>query len=526
MNDSQTADTELIAQSLDGNCDAFGQIVARYQTLICSLAYSACGNIHFSEELAQQTFVTAWQQLRNLREPKKLKSWLCGIARNVARNALRRQQRAPTAFAEELNEEACSAAASPSENAISKEEEKMLWEALESLPENYREPMILFYREGESVSVVADALEISADAVKQRLSRGRVMLSEHIERTLRAALRNSSPGKAFTVGVLMALPGFTISAKAAALGAAATKGSAVAKAAAATGWFGTILSPLLILFGYYSGYRIGIDGARSSHEHKYIKSFYLKLVALIAGFYTSFALLMWWASANAKNHPLLFSGLLIGLGIFYTVAVLALAISSWQNRRSAPGNLSAHGIAARCASPAWEYRSKVTLLGLPLIHVRFGGKFSGETPVKAWIAAGNCAVGGLFAFGGMAIAPVSCGLAGIGLVSWSGMAIGLLAMGGLSLGIWSFGGLAIGWQAWGCCAIAWNAAIGAAAVAHDFALGGIAQAAQANNPIAQQAIQPTLFFRSMAFHYRHMFSLTLIWVLPLFLWWRAVARRS
>ncbi len=109
----EMADAELIALSLGGDRDAFGEIVARYQTLVCSLAYSACGDIHFSEELAQETFLAAWRQLRNLREPEKLKSWLCGIARNLSHNALRRQQRVPTAAAEELDDEAQSPAASP-----------------------------------------------------------------------------------------------------------------------------------------------------------------------------------------------------------------------------------------------------------------------------------------------------------------------------------------------------------------------------------------------------------------------------
>src|SRR6266480_3139015 len=97
----EMTDAELIAQSLDGKGDAFGEIVARYQALICSLTYSACGDIHFSEELAQETFLAAWRHLRNLREPEKLKSWLCGIARNLSHNALRRRQHVPTASAEQ-----------------------------------------------------------------------------------------------------------------------------------------------------------------------------------------------------------------------------------------------------------------------------------------------------------------------------------------------------------------------------------------------------------------------------------------
>src|SRR3954469_1348549 len=97
-------DADLVAASLAGNRDAFGQIVARYQSLICSLAYSATGNLSQSEDLAQETFVTAWKQLRNLHEPAKLRSWLCGITRNLVHNWLRSQGREPSHAAAPLEE--------------------------------------------------------------------------------------------------------------------------------------------------------------------------------------------------------------------------------------------------------------------------------------------------------------------------------------------------------------------------------------------------------------------------------------
>jgi len=61
-----TADVELVAQSMAGNRDAFGHIVSRYQSLICSLAYSATGSLGQSEDLAQETFITAWKHLGHL----------------------------------------------------------------------------------------------------------------------------------------------------------------------------------------------------------------------------------------------------------------------------------------------------------------------------------------------------------------------------------------------------------------------------------------------------------------------------
>lgn len=82
--ETETAGFDLVARSRDGDRDAFAGIVARYQTLLCSLTFSICGNVHQSAQLAQETFVTAWRLLPKLDEPEKLKSWLCGIARNLA----------------------------------------------------------------------------------------------------------------------------------------------------------------------------------------------------------------------------------------------------------------------------------------------------------------------------------------------------------------------------------------------------------------------------------------------------------
>jgi RNA polymerase sigma factor (sigma-70 family) len=142
-------DLTLVNASLNGNRDAFTQIVRRYQGLIASIAYSATGNLTQSEDIAQETFVTAWQHLSSLRERDKLRSWLSGIARRVAANTLRRERREPSQAAGPLEHvtETPSTDALPVERAMSREEEALLWRSLEQIPEVYREPLILFYRE-------------------------------------------------------------------------------------------------------------------------------------------------------------------------------------------------------------------------------------------------------------------------------------------------------------------------------------------------------------------------------------------
>src|ERR1700677_4701056 len=111
------SDAELVAESLAGNKDAFRQIVERYQTLVCSLAYSATGSLSRSEDLAQETFVTAWKDLAELREPAKLRSWLCAIVRFRIGKQFRRQDRDPIHSAEPLEVVASSATLEPTPSA-------------------------------------------------------------------------------------------------------------------------------------------------------------------------------------------------------------------------------------------------------------------------------------------------------------------------------------------------------------------------------------------------------------------------
>src|ERR1035441_8076246 len=184
------SDADLVARSLAEDRNAFGQIVARYQTLICSLAYSATGSLTQSENLSQETFLAAWKQLPELREPGKLRSWLCGIVRNLSYRALRARLREPVYAAEEMDaaHEAPAVESLPRDQTISREEEAILWRSLEKIPGAYREPLILFYREQQSVERVAQVLDLSEDVVRQRLSRGRKLLQEEIPGAYREPL--------------------------------------------------------------------------------------------------------------------------------------------------------------------------------------------------------------------------------------------------------------------------------------------------------------------------------------------------
>jgi hypothetical protein len=110
---------------------------------------------------------------------------------------------------------------------MSNEEQAILWRSLEKIPGIYREPLVLFYREHQSIEAVAQNLDLSEDAVKQRLSRGRKMLHEQVLAFVEGALEKTAPGKNFTVGVVAALPLLATTTKAATVGSTVKGGAAL-----------------------------------------------------------------------------------------------------------------------------------------------------------------------------------------------------------------------------------------------------------------------------------------------------------
>jgi RNA polymerase sigma factor (sigma-70 family) len=506
-------DTELVAQTLGGDREAFEHIVSRYQSLICSLAYSATGSLGLSQDLAQETFITAWKHLRLLRERHKLRAWLCGIARGLIGKALRREGREPVHAAEPLDliEQSEALEPLPFERVITQEEEAILWRSLERIPMIYREPLVLFYREHQSVEAVATALDLSEDAVKQRLSRGRKLLHEEVVSFVEGALERTSPGKAFTLGVLAALPVFASSASAASLGVAVAKAGATAKAGIGLAGFSSLAGPFTGFLSGYLGYKMSMEGAASQKERGFIKRFYAILAVFIV-VPLALVLLAVWARPLAASHPGLFRGFMIGTVTSWIPATAMLLV--WTRRKlrqlNRPGQAQAGN--AACSRPVFEYRTRACLLGLPLLHIRLGATWANQREVvKAWIAiADDAAIGGLFAFGGMAIAPICIGGFALGGLVFGGFAAGIACYAGFAVGVWAVGGMASGLMAVGGCAFGWKGAIGGIAIAQQFALGGVALAPHANDELANTFIRNNAFFQNA-------FALVTKWLWPILL---------
>ena len=451
-------DAGLVGACLAGDREAFGLIVERYQRLLCSLAYCATGRLTESEDLAQEAFVEAWRRLHTLREPEKLRSWLCGILRFKVSRLHRSEGREPVRKAEilEAAEEMPSAEEPAANVAIDNEEQAILWSALERVPELYREPLVLYYRENRSVEHVAAALDLTEDAVKQRLARGRKLLQERVLSFVEGALSRSTPGRVFTLGVLAALPAVTTPAKAAGIGAAAVQGSLLAKSTGLAALFASIsgaVSAVLTL-------RANLDQARTPQERRAVVKITLGLffgaLGLLGALYlVRAAAFHWWESRMI--FAWISQACVLTFAIGWPVALLRV-MRHMRRLRSAERHKHPQLFSNpqdQAGSSAGEYRSRLTLLGVPFIQIRFSSPDEGQPPVFGWFAGGDRAYGLLFAWGGLAVAPFSVGAIAIGL-----FAIGTIGVGVISLGTAGVGLLAVGCMAAGVKAYGWLAALG------------------------------------------------------------------
>jgi RNA polymerase sigma factor (sigma-70 family) len=185
-----TSDADLLEASRRGEHAAFGALVERYQGVVCAVSYSRTRDQALSEDVAQDTFLAAWRQLDQLRDAGRLRSWLCGIARNLASKARKRTARETTDVEPQLVAEG-----NPFDALSTAQSEQLVGDALGRVPEKYRDVLVLYYRESRPIAEVAEMLGITEAAALQRLARGRQYLAEGVaslvERSLRALPKKS-----------------------------------------------------------------------------------------------------------------------------------------------------------------------------------------------------------------------------------------------------------------------------------------------------------------------------------------------
>lgn len=242
-----------------GDRDAYGRIVVACQNMVTAIALAITRDVPSSEDIAQEAFLKAWQHLERLQSPDSFLPWLRQIARNLARDHLRAQGQRPL---DGVNAELALAVAAdpgpqPEQQLLQSEYEATATELIAALPDDSREALLLFYREGQSSQQVANLLGLSDAAVRKRLSRVRQQLRDDMLARFGEFARSSAPSAAFAVAVVAALGGASKPAMAATLSGAAAATLGKTASGGAVGMFGSGLAGGLVALYLVRRYLLG-----------------------------------------------------------------------------------------------------------------------------------------------------------------------------------------------------------------------------------------------------------------------------
>jgi len=190
-----------------GDTAAYGRIVSGCQNTVTAIALAITRDVTASEDIAQDAFLRAWQRLDRLKNHDSFLPWLRQITRNLARDHLRARRHGPMTGedAELAIAIAADPAPEPAERLLITEQETVAADIIAALPEDSRETLLLYYREGQSSQQVALLLGLSDAAVRKRLSRARETVRSELLARFGEFARGSAPAAGFALVVTGAL---------------------------------------------------------------------------------------------------------------------------------------------------------------------------------------------------------------------------------------------------------------------------------------------------------------------------------
>jgi RNA polymerase sigma-70 factor (ECF subfamily) len=167
-------EAQVIALVRAGEIDAFAEIVEHYQSPIIRYLYRMTGEYELAKDLAQETFIQAYKGILKTQADLSFKAWLYRIATNNALQHYRRKKLLSfipfTSSEQDI--------ATPGHQADCTGESATIREALHKIPQEQRTCVVLHFIEGFKYKEIAETLDISEEAVRKRVARGRLVFIE------------------------------------------------------------------------------------------------------------------------------------------------------------------------------------------------------------------------------------------------------------------------------------------------------------------------------------------------------------
>jgi RNA polymerase sigma-70 factor (ECF subfamily) len=183
------SDGELVRQVLAGRTEAYEQIVRLYAGRITALCHAKVRRSDVADDLAQETFLRGYRSLPTLIDPDKIGPWLQGIAVRACLDWLKSRARSVVPFSamglgrepEELLSHVTEAVPALDQD----EERRQLLAEVESLPEDYRQAVMLYYYQEFTYRELADLLGVSPATINARLTKARALLRARLSKAWR-----------------------------------------------------------------------------------------------------------------------------------------------------------------------------------------------------------------------------------------------------------------------------------------------------------------------------------------------------
>ncbi len=174
-------DGELVSQALRGQRAAYGELVRRWSPRVLAICHARVANAHAAEDLAQETLLRGLRALPSLESPDRFGSWLHGIAVRVCLDWRKSKQASQVPFTAlgHANIDETLLATSENDSAMEverAEDVQQLMAEIESLNEEHREVLMLYYYQDVTYRDLAELLGVSTATINARLTKARAML--------------------------------------------------------------------------------------------------------------------------------------------------------------------------------------------------------------------------------------------------------------------------------------------------------------------------------------------------------------
>jgi RNA polymerase sigma-70 factor (ECF subfamily) len=199
-------DKHLVEAAVQGDSDAFGELVKKYSNALYAVAFGVLGDFHLAKDAAQETFLRAYMHLPTLLDGNKVGSWLYGIAYRLSID-WKRKQRTSIPMTEKV--EPTRAANGVEEEVLRRDTSEQIWKVLNSLEETNRVPVILYFINEWSMREIADFLGITVRAVESRLQRSKKLLRSELSVYLEQVFVQRRLSDAFEQEVMRKIPGLS-----------------------------------------------------------------------------------------------------------------------------------------------------------------------------------------------------------------------------------------------------------------------------------------------------------------------------